>query len=44
MKLNFIHTEQEAIRNSYDSKYYQINGHPEHNKWQQDQNRGRRRH
>jgi hypothetical protein len=35
---------QEAIRNSHDSRYYQIKGHPEHNNWQQDQNRRRRRH
>ena len=33
--------DQEVIRNSHDSKYYQIKGHPEHNKWRND--RGRRR-
>ncbi len=33
---------QEAIRNSHDSRYYQIKGHPEHNNWQQEQNRRRR--
>lgn len=33
--------DQEVIRNSHDSKYFQIKGHPEHNKWRND--RGRRR-
>ena len=28
------HHDQEVIRNSRDSRYYQIKGHPEHNKWQ----------
>lgn len=33
--------DQEVIRNSHDSRYFQIKGHPEHNKWRND--RGRRR-
>ncbi len=33
--------DQEVIRNSHDSKYFQIKGHPEHNKWRN--NRGHRR-
>jgi hypothetical protein len=35
---------QESIRNSHDSRYYQIKGHPQHNKWQQDQKNNKRRH
>lgn len=33
--------DQESIRNSHDSRYFQIKGHPEHNKWRN--NRGNRR-
>ena len=32
---------QQTIRDSRDSRYYQIKGHPEHNKWKQDQDRRR---
>jgi hypothetical protein len=35
---------QGVIRNSRDSRYFQIKEHPEHNKWQQDQDRRKGRH
>lgn len=30
--------DQEVIRNSHDSRYFRIKGHPEHNKWRNDRN------
>jgi len=32
--------DQEVIRNSQDPRYFEIKGHPQHNKWRNDQNRG----
>jgi hypothetical protein len=32
------HTQQ-TIRNSHDSKYFEIKDHPEHNRWMEDRNR-----
>jgi hypothetical protein len=31
---------QEIIRNSHDSRYYQIKGHPEHENWKKEQHGG----
>ncbi len=33
------HHDQEIIRNSQDSKYFQIKEHPQHDKWQRDNGR-----
>jgi len=32
------HHDQEIIRNSHDSRYYEIKDHPEHNNWKKGQN------
>jgi len=36
--------DQGIIRNSHDSRYYQVKGHPQNSKWQQTQNRKGRGH
>jgi hypothetical protein len=36
--------DQQVIRNSHETKYFQIKDHPEHNKWRSPQNNNHRRH
>jgi hypothetical protein len=38
------HHNQEIIRNSRDSRYYEIKDHPEHNNWKRDQNQQKNDH
>ena len=38
------HHNQEIIRNSHDSRYYEIKDHPEHNNWKRDQNQQKNDH
>jgi hypothetical protein len=38
------HHDQEIIRNSRDSRYYEIRGHPEHNNWKRDHNQQKKDH
>lgn len=38
------HHDQEIIRNSHDSKYFEIKGHPEHNNWKRDQDQRNKDH